>query len=113
MEGFQLSNPVIIKSIHRQYSYQFIDDLERHFEELIRESDFLIIDQNVFNNYNKQLTCLLDNKRILINASEETKLYNESKNNCPTREEILSLDWWLYLGFTANISKHVDKQTGI
>merc|ERR1712113_251728 len=38
---------------------------------------------------------------------------NEDQDHCPTREEVLCMDWRIHPGFTLHLPTDVDQQTGI
>lgn len=69
MVDFQ-SYSINIKSSIRNYSVSFIDSIESHVKENIKEGDIIIIDENInlFNNRNDRI--------IRIKASEKTKSFD-------------------------------------
>merc|ERR1712168_692400 len=40
-------------------------------------------------------------------------LSDEDQDHCPTREEVLSMDWRIYLGISFHLPTDVDQQAGI
>ncbi|MCM8542590.1 MAG: hypothetical protein NE328_20155, partial [Lentisphaeraceae bacterium] len=64
-----------VKSLFKQYYVKQIEDLLDTLPLVLKDDDFIIIDQKVFDLFNPDLGAIEGHKHLIIEASEEKKSY--------------------------------------
>jgi 3-dehydroquinate synthase len=69
-----MSNPMVIRSLFRDYNVHFVGDFAPSLKELIDQSAFFVIDPNVWELYADRMGKMIPNeRRLIVEANEESK----------------------------------------